>query len=27
MNSLDFCMAVMKRLGSASGELVSTYCH
>jgi len=27
MNSLDFCMAVMKHLGSTSGELVSIYSH
>ena len=27
LNSRDFCMAVMKHLGSASGELVSTYSH
>jgi len=27
MNSLDFCMALMKHLGSAAGELVSTYSH
>jgi len=27
MSSLDFCMAVMKHLGSTSGELVSTYSH
>jgi len=27
LSSLDFCMAVMKHLCSASGELVSAYSH
>ena len=27
LSSLDFCMAVMKHSGSASGKLVSNYSH